>query len=487
MKPPPSSIRGLAALALLAALAIPAAARDAQVLEINGAEVQIRAGAGVVVNQAEVRMGPVARRKIFVPEPKGADETLDDSADRKKAGQGDTVTTTSGDRVVGKVIAIEADGRLRLTAPQFEGEIVVKADALETIDLLPKEKSDGPDRAALSNDDVLVGDVVGITPTHVIIESKATGPVRISRKIVRHLSFSQTNPTVLESRFAKGDLKPWQKRGSWTVTNGAAQSMSHGRQSLYAKFDQDEAVTMEVKVQAMMHRYLNCELVLFSDTSDQPYGRNSVSARFYSTNIYVMYTQDGRNRNVMNRSMGRLMQQATLRLAYDPESSKVRVWLNSGDIGTYVIPHKLTKGKYVMFNSSYPCRVTSIRVVSGIAGPGFDEKTKDETKTHVVRFANRDRVAAADLAMTDGTLNLKTEFGDIATKVERVSSIAFRTQGIEKPRRRKRDVRVHTANSRLTLEFDHLTPEHLVGKSSYLGEITISRACLKKIQFNLYK
>ena len=427
------------------------------------------------------------KKKIFVPQPKGAGETLDDSAARNKAGRGDTVTTTSGDKIVGKVLTIEPDGRLKLTAPQFESEIVVKADALDKVELVPKEKSDGPDRIALSNDDVLVGDILGITKDHVVVESKATGPMRISRKIITSLAFAQTSPTVLESNFAKGKFKPWEKRGTWTIVNGAAQHSNHGRETLFAKFEQDAAVTMEARVESLMNRYIHCELVLFADTADGAYGRNSVIARIYSTNINIMYCQNGNTQNIMNRSMGRLFQQSTIRFAYDPETGKCRLWVDSNSIGEFQVPSKLTKGKYVMFNSNYPCRVPRLRVVSGIVGPTNEPTEKKDSKAHVIRFANRDRVAATGVALADNTLSLKTEFGDISSDLKRVASIVFRSEGVEKPRRKKLDVRVETGNSRLTLEFDRLTPEHLVGKSYYLGEVKISRACLRKIQFNLYK
>ena len=43
------------------------------------------------------------------------------------------------------------------------------------------------------------------------------------------------------------------------------------------------------------------------------------------------------------------------------------------------------------------------------------------------------------------------------------------------------------ALSRYTLQFERLTPEHLIGKSSSLGDLKVRRACLKRIQFNIYK
>jgi hypothetical protein len=285
-----------ATLALICALATCVLAVEAQqVIEIDGARIQVQGNGPVAV---EVQAN--GERRIFVPEPKGADETLDENADRQKEGQGDVVTTTGGDRIVGKVLTIEGDGRLRLTSPRFEGELIVKPDGIGVVELTPEVESDGPDRLALTNDDLLVGDVVAISPENVVVESKATGPLRISRKIVTDIAFAQTNPTVLESHFDKGKLEPWQKRGAWSVANGAAQHSTHGRQTLFAEFPQEEAMTMEVKIQATMHRYINCEMILFADTTDGAYGRNSVIARVYSSNYYIMYSQNGNTHNMTN-------------------------------------------------------------------------------------------------------------------------------------------------------------------------------------------
>lgn len=477
-----------------------AAAKDKAVEEAKRRlveRIELRAhGRAAVAVRIEAAPAPApVQRKIFVPQPKGAGETLDDSAKKGKEAQGDTVTTIRGDRVVGKVLTIDAGGKLRLTAPHFEGEVVVFTSALDRVEFIPTQKAEaGPseatsgDEVALTNGDRIVGEVVRISPESVIVESRATGPLKISRKIVQSISFAQGRTMLLESHFAAGRMAPWTARGGgWSVAGGALVCNSHGsRQTVFAKFDQTEAVTMEVKVEATGGRYVNCELIVFADRTDGSYGHNSIVARFYSSQVYLMYARNGGTNSVTSRSMGSTLRKGVVRVAYDPATSKARVWVDSRDLGEYAIPHKLTTGKFVMFNSRYPCRVSYIRVMRGIVPPSSAEH-KADSKTHIIRFANKDRVAAEEVRLADGKLLLKTSFGEIASQVGKVQNIVFRSEGLEKPRRNKGDVYIETSDSRFTAQFEQLTSEYLIATSAYLGQVKVRRASLKRIRFNVYK
>ncbi|HPD17477.1 MAG TPA: hypothetical protein PLE19_21270 [Planctomycetota bacterium] len=449
--------------------------------------IEVKDGAEVNLAQAQLQINAEGR-KIFVPQPRGADDTLDDSAKGGKKGEGDVVTTIRGDKIVGKVLTIETGGKLHLTAPHFEGEVVILASALDTVELNPTEKAKGDDEVALSNDDRIVGEVASITPEAVIIETKATGPVKVDRKIIRSISFARGSVTALESNFESGKIEPWTARGGgWTVANGALTCNTQGDcQTVFAKFDQREAITMEAKVQATFGRYIHVELILAADNTEGQYGTNSLIARFYASQFNLMVMQNGGMNSFADRHIGRLMTEATVRVAYDPASNKARAWLDSTDLGEYAVPGNVAPGKFVMFNARYPCRVTRLRVVQGVVGPTAVEK-EETTDAHVVRFVNRDRVAATDLALAEGKLTLKTAFGDIAAEVGKVQNINFQTKGIEKPRRNKGDVLVETFDSRFTLQFERLTDQYLIGKSGSLGDVKVLRSCLKRISFNVYK
>ncbi len=476
---PRASMHALLALAL-GALLLPTNRARCDIVEIDDDMIEIPP---LVQAQVEVEGG----RKIFVPQPRGANETLDDSAKGGKQTEGDVVTTIRGDKIVGKVLTIEHGGKLRLTAPHFEGEVVIIASALDTVELNPKEKTKGDDEVNLSNDDRIVGEIAAITPEAIIVETKATGPIKIARNIVRSINFSRGTLTAIESNFENGKMEPWTSRGGWTLGGGAAQCHVQGDcATLFARFDQKEAVTMEAKVSTTMGRYIHVELILAADNTEGQYGHNSLIARFYASNFNLMVMQNGGMNSFADRHIGRMMTEATVRVAYDPATNKARAWLDNTDLGEYAVPGTLPAGKFVMFNARYPCRLSRLRVVQGIVGPSPSEK-EETTDGHVVRFVNRDRVAATEIGLASGKVTLKTAFGEISTDAARVQNISFRTQGIEKPRRNKGDILVETSDCRFTLQFDRLTEEHLVGKSSSLGELKVLRSCLKRISFNIYK
>jgi len=479
----------LAIAALLIGLASHAAA-DPIVIhrqDWDGPAVEILDVEGPQVAQLQVEGPQRAQRRIFVPQPRGADDTLDDSARGGKHGKGDVVTTIRGDKIVGKVISIEAGGKLHLTAPHFEGEVVILASALDTVQFTPTENPKGHDAVNLSNDDRIVGEVTAITPDAVIVETKATGPVKVARKIIRSVNFARGTLTAIDSNFENGRLEPWTARGPWTVADGAAQCTVQGDcATLFAKFDQEQAVTMEAQVAATFNRYIHVELILGADNTRGQYGSNSLIARFYASQFNLMVMRNGGMNSFADRNIGRLMRKATVRLAYDPATNKAHAWLDGMDLGEHAVPGNIGAGKFVMFNARYPCRVTRLRVVQGVVPPTVAQK-EDARDTHVVRFVNRDRIAATDLTLADSKVNLKTAFGDIAADADKLLSIAFRTKDIEKPRRNKGDVLVETANSRLTVQFQSLDDKYLVGKSSSLGQIKILRSCLKRISFNIYR
>jgi len=412
------------------------------------------------VVEVQVQAAQPAPDVIFVPKPKDEGETLDENARTKDKAVGDVVTTIRGDKVVGRVVAIEG-GKLRLTAPHFVGEVVVEASALDRIQFTPTEEFRGADVVALSNGDSIAGQIVAITPEAVVIESEPTGPLRISRKIVTELAFSRRLGVSIESHFAQGRMEPWTAVGpGWTLADGVLQCTNYGGQScLVAPFEQDGPTTMVVDVQGISGRYINCELVLCAD-------RNSVIARFYSSYFYLMYCRNGGTNSLTNRHIGRSTRSGTLRFAYDPKTGKARAWLNTMDLGEYAVPNHVMKG--IVPPSTTPARDKTI-------------------KAHVVHFVNNDRVAADEVTMADGKLQMKSALGDLSCPTERVASIVFRPDAVEKPRRRKGDVWVETTAGRLTMQFERLSPEFLFGKSSHFGQVKVRRNALKGLRFNIYK
>jgi hypothetical protein len=438
--------------------------------------------------------------KIFVPTPKGSGETLDDSVkDSGPVEKTDVVVTTQGDRLLGSIVAMDSAGKLRLAGPQYEGEVGVQSSAVDCLYLRGSDKPSGNDEIVLTNNDRVTGTVSAITPEGIFIETEAAGRLKVAPKVVRTINMNRPENILLESSFNTGRLEPWTSTTAnmWTLVDNAMVCNTRGNSSgpVFAKLDQKEAITMVAKVEGLQGNGLSCALIVFADTPENDmnsgrFGRNSLVAQFNNSECYLQYTNNGNTNHIANRSFGRSAMGGILRLAYDPTANKAHIWLDNNDLGEYAVPNRPANGKYVMLNSYYPLKVEWIRVVRGVVGPSSDDDVTGAAAKDggtIVQFTNKDRVSVTDVGVADGQVTLKTSYGEIRCPAKSVARIMYSEKGMEEPRRQPGDVRVVSGVGRLTLRFERLTADVLVGHSDYLGDIKVQRAAIREIKFNLYR
>jgi len=434
------------------------------------------------------RFGHVAAagEGIFVPPPKDAGDTLDTTRDPDETGGLETVRTVNGDVITGKVVEIGGDGVLRLAGPQFSGEVTVLRASLDTVDLYWTLGESALDKIVLTNGDYFLGEVTSISPKAVVLESEVAGIIKVPRNMVTSITFALGEGVLVRSNFINDRLKPWKVRGGkWQVEDGKLVNSSSGSgDAVHTELDQKEAVTFVAKVAS--DRELRCGLVLFADTTHGQYGRNSVYAAVYNNEYHVGYSRNGRNNTVARRSPGRKIKEGTLRFAYDPETSKARIWLDSTDMGEIDIPHQRVKGRYVMFVSDYPCGASDLQVLRGIVPP-HESIEGGEEETDIVEFTTKDQVSATDIALTDGKVVIKTAFGELKPAIEKLGQIVFRKKDRVVAPLGEGDVRVSTTGSRLTIRLKELTEKYLLGTSVWYGDVRIRRNAIKRIEFKLEK
>lgn len=440
--------------------------------------------------QGAVVVRPVApgERIIFVPKPRGAGETLDNAPREAGAGTADSVLLATGDRLHGKVLGIDAEGRLRLTAAHFDGEVRVLVPRLDRVILSGEKQDSGADTVNLTNGDRITGTISAMTSDAVVIESPAAGLLKVARKMVRSIAFGQGSGMLVESDFGMDRMDPWsQVTGQWRVENGVLICYSGGQSSsLAAPSAQKEAVTFVADVKSRSGRNINCEMILFASDKKHYYGRDSVFLQLSSHDYRIQYCQNGRTRHLRN---GRYSQQGAaegvFRFAYDPASGKTYFWYNQQSLGEWEMPFTPKEGKYVLFGCRQSLAIRSLRVLEGIVPPG-DSGNKGEAEEDQVVFRNKDRVSVSGLTLGDGVCRAKTSFGDVRTPLDRIRRISLATKQQERPRRRKGDVRVTTHDSRFTLQFARLTDEFLEGGSDATGTIKVRRRAIRRIAFNIY-
>jgi hypothetical protein len=148
----------------------------------------------------------------------------------------------------------------------------------------------------------------------------------------------------------------------------------------------------------------------------------------------------------------------------------------------------VSSGRFVALGASAPLRVEYVAVLRGIVPPSSEAKTDDATpagKTEV-EFANGDHLTADDIALADGQFTVTTSYGQVRCPVGSVRCIAFGGgKSVPPARPQKGDVRVTTGSGRLTLRFERLAADNLIGHSDCLGDLTLRRSDVRETKFNL--
>jgi len=438
---------------------------------------------------------------------------------------GDAVTTIDGSRLTGNVIAAEG-GKLRLTGTQYGGEVQVLMEALDSVFLKGSGGTcSGQADVALTNGDCLVGDLVAITADAVTVETRGAGRLAVARKVARSISLTLPAGVLLKSNFDLGEMAPWKTdKDGWIVTDGALVCEKPDVDNpVYANLPQKESLTLVASLQALGNGPVSCDLAVFVNNPQQrgngTYGTGGLTVRIDGQQ-WGMTAVTENSGSSSSSTGGSAFQRGTFRLAYDPGTGQAQVWVDAQLImnqNTLRIP----AGQVVVFNARAPLRVESLMVLSGVvppegavAGgpivrrPGMIilgrgpvaapvpalPATKPEapapevpSASSVVEFTNGDRISADAVTLADGQLVLMTPHGELRCPLANLARIVFGQKGSEVPRRQKGDVRVTSTAGRMTIQFDRLTADSLVGQSEFLGEVKLRRSAVREIKFNPYR
>lgn len=436
----------------------------------------------------------VAGQEIFVPTPRGAGETLDNSAASSGGGGEKTgshkVATSAGDIIRGYVSSMN-DELLVLSSKDYPGGIKVRSAAVSSIDFGTAEEA-GQDEVMLNNGDRLMGRIMAVAPDHVLLQAQTAEPLKISRAMVKGLSFSAGSSILFRSDFENEKMEPWTKirGGNYSIEDGALVSTNSGNHyPIAAPLKQTEAITFVTKFKSLDHNGPYVSICLFvDDTSGGSYGRNSIMAMFNGNSYYAHSCINGSTNQIGSGNTNNSnIQEGELRVSYDPKSKTLTMWVDKQKLGEFTGRAELKSGNHIMLMSLYRTQFSDIAVLRGIVPPTGDSMSGSEEKRDVVTFKNKDRMAVESLQMADGEFLLVSSYGELKCPAASVDTVAFRTEGAEEPRRNKNDIRIHTPLGQMVAQFKGLTEEFLIGETSATGEFKMLRKGLQKVEFNIYR
>jgi hypothetical protein len=125
-----------------------------------------------------------------------------------------------------------------------------------------------------------------------------------------------------------------------------------------------------------------------------------------------------------------------------------------------------------------------------------DKKEDPEPDPKRIRLRNNDHVEGEMLGIENGTVKLKTKFGDMSLPVSRLRAFQLRTKKeredyklalYEKPKRYNGDIRAWFADgSRVTFRLESTGDDRLKGFSQTFGKADFDAKAFSRIEFNLY-
>ena len=134
-----------------------------------------------------------------------------------------------------------------------------------------------------------------------------------------------------------------------------------------------------------------------------------------------------------------------------------------------------------------PMRVSNIVIGNWDGQLNLDGPTKPGTEDFV-RLANGDKLSGTLNTIANNQVSITATFGKMQIPLERVTAILLSTKANLKARRQAADLYAYFVDGgRLTLNLERLDDQQLIGSSENCGRLTLQRAALQRLQFNIYE
>jgi len=414
--------------------------------------------------------------------PASAIALADDSYSTKGLKEtNDCLFLASGDRISGQVDKITPDGMVQIANPLFRKPLRLRFEAVLRIVFSPKERvMDGRDSVILLNGGRVRGDLQEITASSVLVQTKSMGAVSIKRSIVAAVDLQADKNVVFETDFSTASAEPWDRRvGKWEVRNGKYHCLTP-LSFVSAEVEQEGPMTAEWTVSALGPEASSSLLFFVEDTAAGVWGQNAIYVQPLGNHVQVYQVRNGTTHPIMNKSFGRLLPRATFRAAYDPDSGRLRLWVNDMDLGQCRLSPLIKKGGFVHLYCRNPSVYESVRIVRGARGIADDERAEETTDLFIM--INKDKLSGTLEGFRDGVATIQTPYGKLDIQKDKLQRIVFCKQGRQVPRRRDGDsIVVLHGGSLLSAKIKSMDEQGIEANADSMGNVKILRNAVRML------
>ena len=460
--------------------------------------VEAARGEIVIGQKAAAAVSDAARGTISVPPPGAGDSRAGTAA----TADTDVLSFLNGDRLHGRLVAVEGDGQLVWKHPAVADAIRFRADGASFI-ALAAAASPGTAAAAprahkgsvrLTNGDQLRGDLVSLDATNLVLDTWYAGRLVIQRVMVER---AEPNPGVSSVLYeGPKDLTEWTTRGSgnrryWECRNGAlypSQSIAIGR----VIEQMPDRVRIDFTATWRATPYFG--FWFFNENPANPEG-DAYFMNFMNGNR-VDFGRMSRNEGTQNFGFAQLGEEndasgrKQFTMLADRKERKFALLVDGGLVREWTDPREFKgTGKAILFmpHSGGNMKFSAIRVSQWdgkIPKKGGGEASEED----MLLFANGDSLSGELVSVDNGQAKMKTSYAALDIPLDRISDIRLAAGQAARARRNRGDVRgTFREGGSLTLKLEAVREGRLAGASENLGAAQVPLAAFGQLEFNIYE
>jgi len=404
------------------------------------------------------------------------------------------ITFATGVRVPALPGQSAADGQITFTAPFLEGQARAGLAGITHMKFVrSRDEKKGGLTFRLVNGDRIVGDLVTLDEDVAVIDSAMLGRHEIPRNVIHSIKQRRTSPVLIDSNLTRDGMDVWTPlKGEWFETEkGLRVKANKATSILLCEVPHDGTATLIVNMDASANpkpaqKYLDrfrLAFSFFTSTPQQDWRKDTMEV-VVGTRITVVRLRSNGQTFVCS-GIGLPTCKGELRIAYDPATFNIQVWIGAERIINKSLDGGPTSGRYVRIQSSSLLDLHSVRMLRGILPPGKGDIAPAEDSDAFL-LPNGGRLVATELEVEDGQALIQDPEGnEFKLGLDRIGYLTMRTKDRRALPIRKDDIRVRLQETSVQLKLGKLTDKVLTGSSEILGELSIPRDALATLDCDL--
>jgi hypothetical protein len=426
---------------------------------------------------------------IFVPTPKGDNETLDTPKPNTERLEPECLMGRHDEMISGAVLGIDAAGKVDFAGPMIDGRAKFLTSALDSIIFGSIDAEPVTHRITLTTGETIIGRLTAVTAEAVIVETKQAGQFKVPPDSVSSIVLAPPPGLDTATNFTFGDFGGWETDADrWVIRRGRLVPLRGNSVPLRLKTDLKGAFTL-VAVVRPTGESPSCRMTLMANQPETDKATTRVTARISGNSVSMEARQpNGGTSTSTNLYNPKWKSPVTLRLSFDPaggpNGGNTRFMNEAQVMLSLNITLTPAKDQYVIFEPTGPMEIESLAVLPGVVTADTPKPAEDQADAKpIIDFSNGDHLQFSSLTAVDGNVKAVLPTGNLEFKIDRISRVTF-GRGVKPAAAKPGQATVSCASGRFTGTIKKLSDSGLEFHSDTLGDLMIRRSSIREITFS---